>query len=282
MNAANQSEQENPECAVTQADLAWFRAWAKRHCGADFTRQQDGLLYRRLRTLLRSFDITTVELRRKAEAGDNALVEKLRDAASINYTAFFREPETFDFLRESFFPSLPTAGELRFWSAAASSGDEAYSLAMLALEAIFQASTRVRILGTDLSSQQIEFAERGEYSEDTMKLVSPRRRTQWFEGGRGTGTGARVNNAVRALCTFRTLNLVSKPWPFRQRFHLILLRNVLYYFDEPTQQQVVERCQSALLPGGVLVMSLTDPVVNILGGHARMTRVAPGVFRRSS
>lgn len=253
--------------------LEALQAWVQAHSGIAFTRDQDELFSERIVGLCRELMLSPEALLARLAGGDRALSRRVAEAVSTNYTFFFREPEVFGYVAQRVLPQLP-AGELRIWSAATASGDEAYSLAVLCLEQLGdQALARVRILGTDLSERQLAAAERGIYPRQQLALLSPDRLARWFSPCDG---GARVSDGVRQLCTFRRLNL-AQHWPFEKRFHLIFLRNVLYYFEERMRRQILENCFDVAEPGAFLVTSLTEPMIDL---RTRWTAVRPAVYRR--
>lgn len=255
--------------------LRSLRAWVARHYGISFSRDQLRLFTDRVDGVCRDAGLTREGLLEKLRGGDAELSKRFAEAVSTNHTFFFREPESFEFLARSIFRTLPD-GPLRFWSAAASSGDEAYSLAITAIEVLgSDATSRLRILGTDISERQIRAAEHGSYPLFQLQQVHPERITRWFVAA--PRHHLRVVQTLRDMCTFRRMNLTLHPWPFEQRFHVIFLRNVLYYFDAPTRRDIVEACFDATEPGGFLVTSLTEPMLEL---STRWTQVKPAIYRR--
>jgi len=256
--------------------LQWLIDWTRRQCGISFEDDQRGLFEARLDCLSRDLDLPLEAIQAGVELGDHALTLRLADTVSTNYTFFFREPEMFDYLRYQVFPTFARAGALRIWSAAASSGEEAYSLAILAQEHLGPAATRVRILGTDISQRQLKFAERGEYRLEQLGPISESRLSSWFMP---TADGQlRVRDELRAMCTFRRLNLLRRPWPFEQRFQIVFLRNVLYYFEPATRREVLDACYDVVEPNGFLITSLTEPLAADMVTRWRQLR--PAVFQR--
>ena len=254
--------------------LEALQDWVQMHSGIAFTRDQVELFSERIAGLCRELALGPETLLARLERGDRALSRRVAEVVSTNYTYFFREPDVFDYVAQQVLPQLPT-GALRIWSAATASGDEAYSLAMLCLEQLGQeALLRVRILATDLSERQLAAAERGIYPREQLATLSPERLARWFSPCEG---GASVSDSARQLCTFRRFNLTQRSWPFEKRFHLIFLRNVLYYFEERTRQRILEDCFDVAEPGAFLVTSLTEPM---LGLRTRWTVVRPAVYRR--
>ncbi len=267
-----------PSTPETRSEaVEWLRAWTRRQCGIAFADEQSGMFEVRLDSLCRELKVPIEQIQTGVEQGDHALTLRLAETVSTNYTFFFREPEMFDYLRERVFPSLRKGATVRIWSAASSSGEEAYSLAILAQECLGPDAARVRILGTDISERQLKLAERGVYRREQLGPISGSRLARWFlpaEGGQ-----LRVRDELRGMCMFRRLNLLRRPWPFEQKFQIIFLRNVLYYFEPATRRDVLEACYDAVEPNGHLITSLTEP----MGEFAtRWHSLGPAIFRRGA
>jgi len=248
--------------------------WVRTAFGISYAKDAS-LFESRVAALCREFGGDAASWLERAIAGDRTATIRLAEAVSTNHTLFFREDEIFGLVASEILPRMPD-GQVRMWSAAASSGDEAYSLAITAFEVYGPAAAaRVRVLGTDLSERQVRAAEHGAYPMLQLRQLSPERRQRWF---RAAGLGQfQVSPELRALCTFRRMNLTTAPWPFEQRFHLIFLRNVLYYFEPSMRRQIVEACFDVAEPGAWLVTSLTEPMLDIA---TRWTAIRPAVFRR--
>jgi chemotaxis protein methyltransferase CheR len=252
-------------------------AWIRTHFGLSFTGDQRGLIESRIGSFCGTVGHTVPSLLHQLVVlQDRALTLKLAEAVSTNHTFFFRESELFDLLAKEILPSI-AARPIRIWSAAASSGDEAYSIAILANEVLGDAAQAdVRILGTDLSERQLKTAEQAIYPAQQVASVSAARRHKWFQPA-GLGQLA-IRPEARRMCTFRRMNLTTQPWPFEQRFHVIFLRNVLYYFEPVTRRQVVEACYDAAEPGAWLITSLTEPMLDLT---TRWSAIRPAVFRKA-
>lgn len=263
------------QAAPVDDAVAALETWVGQNFGIRYVGDQHGLFAGRIAALARDLNVPAVTILTRVVSGDRTTIVRLGEAVSTNHTLFFREDEIFDYLATELVPRL-SPGPCRVWSAATSSGDEAYSLAITFLEAWGpSAAGRVRILGTDLSERQVRAAETAVYPQAQLQRLSADRRKRWFHPA-GLGQFA-VGPEARALCTFRRLNLTQSPWPFEQRFHLIFLRNVLYYFEPALRRKVVEACFDAAEPGAWLVTSLTEPMLDLT---TRWTAVRPAVFRR--
>ena len=251
------------------------RRWVSSNIGLVYDADQATMLDARIEVVCKKLKITIDALLQRLVGGDHEAAVTIAEEMSTNHTFFFREPETFDFLRKEIVQSLPRQGPLRVWSAAASSGEEAFSLGICLFDELggLAARDRVRILGTDISQRQIRRAESGLYPPRSLDTVSPSLRGHFA----AAGPEVRVREHITSLCTFRRLNLTQQTWPFQARFHLVFLRNVLYYFDPPTRALVLERCFDACEPGAWLVTSLTEPLFDV---PPRWIPVRPGMFRK--
>jgi chemotaxis protein methyltransferase CheR len=205
---------------------------------------------------------------------------KLIDALTTNHTSFFREPAHFDFLRKTFLPEWKDRGSIGIWSAACSTGEEPYSIAMCLLEELGAvAPGKARILATDISTRVLATAEKGIYPAERFEGLSAMQlRSYWLRGERDWAGCYRAKKEVRAMVEFRRLNLLE---PVSQigRFPLIFCRNVMIYFDKPTQQKVVEHLAGCLEPGGYL---LTGHAESLTGIEHGLRYVQPATYRKAS
>jgi chemotaxis protein methyltransferase CheR len=216
--------------------------------------------------------------------GSEEETARLIDVLSTNHTAFFREPAHFDFVRESLLPEM--LGRARFerwplfraWSAACSSGEEPYSLAITLSDWMASRTWRWRIEATDISHRVLEQACAGIYSSKAIEALPPATQRAHFQQGIGPQSGNyRIKPALRASVHFRQLNLLAGPPPFPEPFHLILCRNVMIYFDRPTQEELISHLTQALLPGGYLFVGHAESLSGVRHG---LEAVAPAVYRR--
>lgn len=216
-----------------------------------------------------------------AGTADHAEVVHLIDAVTTNKTDFFREPSHFDFLVRTALPELLETGRRRIkaWSAACSIGAEAYTLAMVLEE--FCAANRgwdYSILGTDLCTQVIGQAVAGRYPEAMIAPVSPRLRQRYVMRGREQAAGeVRIAPRLRAKLAFGRLNLMDEAYPVERDMDLIFCRNILIYFDKPTQAGVLSRLCEHLRPGGYLFLGHSESLVGI---DLPVEQIASTVFRR--
>ncbi|HEX6993049.1 MAG TPA: CheR family methyltransferase [Gammaproteobacteria bacterium] len=221
------------------------------HAGISLGESKRDMVYgrvtRRLRALkLRSF----AEYLARLES-DAAEFEEFVNSLTTNLTAFFREDHHFPILAE-LLRRHAADGPVSLWSAACSTGEEAYSMAITAIETLGP-NPRVRILGTDLDTRAVRTADLGIYPLERVEKVGAERLKRFFLKGTGEKTGyARVRPEVRALVRFRPMNLMTPAWPIRGPFHAIFCRNAMIYFDRAAQRRVLERFRPLLHPDGRL------------------------------
>jgi len=202
----------------------------------------------------------------------------LIDALTTNHTSFFREPAHFDFFRRVFLPAWRGRPSLDIWSAACSSGEEPYSLAMCVLDELgVSAAGNVRILASDISNRVLSKAKQGVYSAERFEGVSISEvRKHWLRGEGSCVGSYRAKTELREMIEFRRMNLLEVPAETGP-FPVIFCRNVMIYFDKPTQTKVVERLAACLEPGGYL---LTGHAESLTGINHGLDYVQPAIYRR--
>jgi chemotaxis protein methyltransferase CheR len=220
------------------------------------------LVESRLLPLARSEGVTGLSGlvgRLRVRGPSDPLVTAVVEAMTTNETSFFRDPPVFETLRTSILPDLvakrSAARRLRIWSAAASTGQEAYSVVMLLREHFPELSGwRVEVLGTDLSTAVLEKARIGVYSRfEVARGLSTERLGRWF---RPKGADYQLDRSILDAVQFRPLNLVT-PGPLPQS-DLVLLRNVLIYFDLETRRRILTRVRAAMEPGSWLLLGTAE------------------------
>ena len=186
------------------------------------------------------------------------------NAITTNKTDFFREPHHFRFLAEQVFPAYKQNPHrerpLRMWSAAASTGEEAYSLAMTAREAMPSFNEQdIRLLATDIDTDVLSRAASGIYTHTQASQIPEALLRRYFLKGQGTHEGeVMAKPLLKSLVHFHWLNLLEDPWPMQEKFDVIFCRNVLIYFDKPTQQKLFQRLAGALRKDGYLMLGHSE------------------------
>ncbi len=255
------------EFVMTRADFELVRRLIHRHAGIHLADGKQAMVYGRLARRLRetghgAFCDYLQHLERLIAAGGAAAESEMQqfvNCLTTNLTSFFREEHHFPALAEDLRARCAYAAEgLRVWCSAASTGEEPYSIAMTAIEAL-GASARVEILASDIDTQVLATAERGVYPADSRGLSEQRLRAH-FQRGTGTNSGRiRVRPEVARLIRFATFNLVHGDWArLGQAFDVIFCRNVMIYFDAPTQRRVLQHMHGVLKPGGLLYVGHSE------------------------
>lgn len=209
----------------------------------------------------------------------------LVDLISTNHTHFFRESQHLDYLRDhilaEFVPELIKHHEpFRFWSAACSSGEEPYTVAIVLAEYGRKHGTyQWQIEASDISSRVLEHARKGIYPAERVKVPQPDLLPRYFQKGTGANAGFyRIKDALRQSVTFHRLNLLQAQYPVAPGQHVIFCRNVMIYFDAATQQQLVTKLTDHLSPGGYFIVGHSE---SLLGVKHSLRTVKPGVYRKS-
>ncbi|OCW56213.1 protein-glutamate O-methyltransferase [Hoeflea olei] len=252
----------NGEYPLTRRDLSEIAAMIYSDAGIALNETKASLVYSRLSKRLRQIGMASFK-EYCALVGSAEGAAERREMLSFlttNFTRFFRENHHFEHLRNEVLPGLITraraGGRVRIWSAGCSDGQEPYSIALTILGLAPNAATMdIRILATDIDPKIIAQAKAGVYDGQSIETVDAATRKQWF-----TQTPEKrwqVSDAVKQLITFRELNLMAQ-WPFRGPFDVIFCRNVVIYFDEPTQARIWVRYADLLPPGGHLYIGHSE------------------------
>ena len=251
---------------MTPLDYEFLRKLLKERSGLDLSPDKQYLVESRLVPLARKVNLPGItELVQKMKAGSEALTSDVVEAMTTNETFFFRDKVPFDHLRDTMMPALLQARasrrSLRIWCAAASTGQEPYSIAMCLKElGAALAGWRVEIIGTDLSQAVLEKSRAGIFSQFEVQRGLPiqllvKHFTQ-------VGELWQINADIRAMVQYRQLNLLHD---FAQlgTFDVIFCRNVLIYFDQETKVRIFERLAKAVEPDGFMVLGAAESVVGI-------------------
>ncbi len=242
------------------------------HCGINLHEGKKSLVRARLAKRMRSCSHTDV-----SEYLDFALADKnkaefysLVDSISTNLTSFFRERVHFDYMIKTFLPNLIAKKEkngdkkVRIWSAGCSSGEEPYTIAIVLKE--FFANLNgwdFKILASDVSTQILEMAQQGVYDSNRVKPLTQQQKQRFLTQNRIEGKIVyQASNELKQNIRFRYLNLME-PWPFSGPFDVIFCRNVMIYFDKPTQEKLVNRYWQCLGKGGLFCIGHSESLSSI-------------------
>jgi chemotaxis protein methyltransferase CheR len=253
------SEAAGREYAFTRRDFERVRTLIYSLAGISLNPGKENMVYSRLSRRLRALRIGSFATYLDRLESDAAFVRAERqefvNALTTNLTSFFREPHHFPLLAEFLRAQAPGA-PLRLWCAAASTGEEPYSIAITLIDAL-GASTSARLLATDIDTSVLATAARGVYRLEAAQHCGDARLKRFFLRGTGANEGqARVKPEVARRVAFAQLNLLDDDWPvlrdFAPQLDAVFCRNVMIYFDKPTQRRVLERIARVLRPGGLL------------------------------
>ncbi len=271
---------------LTRQDFERFSRLVYEQCGIKLPAHKQSMLEARLRKRLRALGLASfeayAELIFSGQAPEGELV-RLIDVVTTNKTDFFREPAHFDFLTRTALPTLiDTSGAglarpLRIWSAGCSTGKEPYTLAMVMSE--FRASHpgfSFEILGTDISTDVLDKAVRGIYAAEKAEPIPlPLRRKYLLKARSPEQRQVRIVPELRSLVRFRRLNFLDADYGLRESFDVIFCRNVLIYFDRPTQERLLGRFADLLEPGNFLFLGHSE---TLLGLSLPLRQMAPSVY----
>jgi chemotaxis protein methyltransferase CheR len=241
------------EFHFTQADFDKIREMIHRHAGISLAPIKRDMVYSRLARRLRALKLTRFEdYLRKLEGGDEQEWETFVNSLTTNLTAFFREAHHFEILQKQLREARHRP--FRIWCSASSTGEEPYSLAMTACEAFDSLTPPVEIVASDIDTNVLNTARNGVYAMDRVERLSPERLRRFFLKGTGTHEGhARVRPELQRLVTFTRVNLLDARWPQIQGpLDALFCRNVMIYFDKPTQYQILKKFVPLLRDEGLL------------------------------
>lgn len=250
----------------------------------NLTADKRQLVSARLGKRLRAMNVPTIGdyCRILQSPGADEELANLIDAISTNHTFFFRESAHFDFLRDIVIPDVLARSprerwsHFRVWSAACSSGEEAYSIAITLAERM--QTFPWHIDASDISHRVLAKAVDGIYSAETLARLPRDTLRTHFQRGFGPQEGNyRVKRTLRDRVTFHHLNLLEDELPVREPFHAIFCRNVMIYFDRPTQDELVSRLADRLMPGGYLFVGHSESLTQM---RHTLQPVRPAVYRK--
>ncbi len=250
------------EFHFSKQDFELLRQLVNKHTGISLSDHKQEMLYSRLSRRLRALNLKSFGSYYRLLQGEGS--EELThfvNAVTTNLTSFFREPHHFDLLATVLLPQLMArkhySKRLRIWSAGCASGEEAYSIAIVVKEVV-PSSWDVKILATDLDSSVLNKGLSGVYEEERVNGIPEARLHRWFRRGVKGQTGrVQVVPELQELITFKRLNLIET-WPMHGPLDIIFCRNVVIYFDKPTQRVLFERFANLLDGEGYLLIGHSE------------------------
>lgn len=272
--------------AISDSEFEQLRSLIYRRAGIHLSPNKRALVVARLGRRLRQLGLTSfAQYYRRVRADEDGEGQAMLNCITTNETWLFRDPSQFAWLEQEWLPDLADRrrrrGQMTFraWSAGCSTGEEAYTLAMVLLDRFPPAGGwSVEVLATDVSTQVLSVAAAGIYPEDAAKRVPPRFR-RFLQRGHGAMHGkVRIDPAVRAHVKLRRINLYAGALDL-PRFDLILCRNVLIYFDRESQRRVVQRLLSRMATDGLIAVGSAE---NLRIHAPRLRTVGPMAYVRES
>lgn len=258
-------------------EFVWIKDYLYKRAGIALNDSKQALVSGRLDKRLRYYGFSSYSeyFRLLDKPGCEQETMMAIDLLTTNETYFFREPKHFDFLNSHFFAMQRPSRPLRLWSAASSSGEEAYTLAMLVSE--FANIGQWEIIGTDISTRMLEKAQMGLYPMSAAEKIPENLLKKYCLKGSCEYDGFfLINSALRSRVKFIYANLIEQ-LPDLGHFDVIMLRNVMIYFDMQTKQRLVERIQHNLHPGGYFIISHSE---SLNGMKCDLQMVAPSIYRK--
>ena len=253
----------------TDNDFNNIRALVKSHTGISLSEAKKNMVYSRLSRRLRSLELKTFkEYCNIIESGDSSELVNFTNSITTNLTAFFRENHHFEFLKNTAIPEVikknSDTRKIKIWCCASSTGEEPYSIAMTVLESLPKNQTwDIKITATDLDTNVLKTAKEGIYSEERINGIDKKRIKKWFWKGKGKHEGmAMVAPELKNLISFRQANLLEK-WPDEGPFDIVFCRNVVIYFDKPTQRILFERIANSLRDDSYLLIGHSESLFKV-------------------
>jgi len=269
---------------ISPESYKFLQDYVYRESGIVLENDKHYLLQARLMPILKKDQLKSIdEICVKLRGNNPDLRQRVVEAMTTNETLFFRDPAVFDALKNTIIPTLMKAREttrrLSFWSAAASSGQEAYSLAMLLLEMGLPAQGwNIQILGTDLSTHVLDRARQGRYMQIEVNRGLPAMHLVRHFSKQGLEWQLKDN--VRSMVTFQRFDLRQSP-NLLGTFDVVFCRNVLIYFDVPTKKKILGGLRAVLRDDGCLLLGGAEAILDLDGNYARQVVGQASIYRKA-
>ncbi|MHC6647784.1 CheR family methyltransferase [Alteromonas sp. HB246098] len=248
MTAAVSTKDSTREFAFEKADFKNVQKMLFRKAGINLSDAKEAMVYSRLARRIRARNLRSFNEYLALVNTSESELEQFINALTTNLTSFFREPHHFtalaDYLRQHNVTNI--------WCAASSTGEEPYSIAMVVAEAFGSFKTPVKIIASDIDSKVLTKARAGVYPLASIAKIPQHRQKQFFHKGKGTNEGkVKVVDELRNMVQFKKLNLTDTKWDVKGPLDVIFCRNVMIYFDKPTQLKVLQKMVGMLKPTGL-------------------------------
>lgn len=262
-------EQGAREFSFSTADFERVRKLIYQHAGISLSPVKQDMVYSRLARRLRATGKQTfAEYLDALEKSGGDEWERFVNSLTTNLTSFFREPHHFPILAEHM-QKIGTRRPIRIWCSAASTGEEPYSIAMTVAETFGANTSHVSIVASDLDTNVLDTARKGVYSLDRIEKLSPERVRKFFLRGTGHQEGyAAIRPELKNMIQFQRINLLDASYSVKGPLDIIFCRNVMIYFDKPTQYKILSRFAPMLQPDGLM-----------LAGHSESFLHAADLFK---
>jgi chemotaxis protein methyltransferase CheR len=278
---------------MNDKEFRLFRDLVYQNSGISLADAKKTMLHSRLQKRLRFHNLSSFStyyelILSRSYEGDE--LREMINCVTTNKTDFFRESHHFEFVEETILPEIiaasATAGEsrkLRVWHAGCSTGEEPYSLAMVLRDSLKSNIDRwdIRQLASDIDTNVLEHAKAGVYERDRFEQVPLKYRSQSFLTGTGERSAyVKIKSELLDMVTFRQINLLDPVWPIQSevRFDAVFCRNVVIYFDKPTQRTLFARFHKLLRPGGYLIIGHSE---SLLGVSTDFESLGHTIYRKS-
>ena len=250
------------EFGYNDHDFEQVRERLYRRAGISLAASKQQMVYSRLARRLRQLELRTFSAYLAYLDQHPEEWQPFINALTTNITAFFRERHHFDQLVALAREPQRRGRPLRFWSAASSTGEEPYSMAIALHQALGERAQGIQIIASDIDTGVLETARRGVYPLERLAQLDPALRKRYFQRGTGSNAGlARVVPELRQMVEFRRINLLDKDWRLSGGLEAIFCRNVMIYFDKPTQVRLLERMVRLLRPVGLFFAGHSESFV---------------------
>lgn len=255
--------QDSREFQYTQADFEQVRRMLYQRSGISLSESKEQMVYSRLGRRLRQLGLNSFAEYFALLTNDTDEWQQFVNALTTNLTSFFREAHHFETLAAYLREQNQTRRPLRIWCSAASTGEEPYSLAITAMEAFGSLTPPVQIIASDIDTSVLRTAQAGVYPESRIEQLSSERKKRFFLRGKGSQLGmARVRDELYALIEFRQINLLDANWDIPTGLDILFCRNVMIYFDKPTQLRLLERMIRLVQPQGLFFAGHSESFVH--------------------
>ncbi len=267
---------------ITDDAFSKFQKLLYKESGIKLGDQKKTMMVSRLSKRLRALEMTSFKdyynyILEEGTEGEEFI--QMLDLLSTNKTDFFREPIHFDFMTTQIIPELKYLKKIRIWSSACSSGEEPYSIAITLAEAFGTERWNAKVLASDLSTRVLAKARNGVYEKESVKDLNTIRLHKYFLKGKGEeGLGkVKIKKHLSEMVSFRRINLMGQTYPIKSPLDIIFCRNVMIYFDRPTQERLINNFYSYLKPNGYLFIGHSESLQWL---DSPFTLIKPTIYQK--